>query len=180
MKKFLANQKPLQKLLIVQSEPLPEASFSTFLFIELQLGQKTYTKQKQPFSGVPLKMLFWKIHRKTPLSQTVLNSITGLKPAGSLKKKLRCQCFPVNLGNFWKFSSKHIRATACNENLQSLSLKKQPFADVLQNSVLKNFTKFTGKHLRRSLCLYKLVGQACNFTKQKTTAQALSCEFCEI
>ena len=37
--------------------------------------------------------------------------------------------------------------------------------------VVRNFAKFTGKHLRP---------EGCNFIKNETLAQMLSCEFCEI
>ena len=49
-----------------------------------------------------------------------------------------------------------------------------------KKGVLRNFTKFTGKHLCQSLFFNKVAGQACNFIKKETLAQAFSCEFCEI
>ena len=45
-----------------------------------------------------------------------------------------------------------------------------------KKGVLRNFAKFTGKHLCQSLFFNK----ACNFIKEETLAQVLSCEFCEI
>ena len=36
--------------------------------------------------------------------------------------------------------------------------QKQPFADVLQNGILKNFAKFTGKYLCQNLFFNKVAG----------------------
>ena len=43
----------------------------------------------------------------------------------------------------------------CNE---SFCVQKQPFADAIQNSILRNFAKFTGKHLPWSLFFNKVAG----------------------
>ena len=49
-----------------------------------------------------------------------------------------------------------------------------------KKSILGNFAKFTGKQLCQSLFFNKVAGQACNFIKKETLAQAFSFEFCEI
>ena len=36
--------------------------------------------------------------------------------------------------------------------------QKQPFADVLQNGILKNFAKFTGKYLCQNLFFSEVAG----------------------
>ena len=63
--------------------------------------------QKQPPEASCKKMCFWKfykIHRKTPVSETFFNKVAGLLPATYLKKRLWYRCFT---GNFVKF----LRAT---------------------------------------------------------------------
>ena len=56
--------------------------------------------------------------------------------------------------SFWK--SFWLRAQSFLKPDYSTHQLKQPFTDVLQNSVLKNFTIFTEKHLRWSFFLIKL------------------------
>ena len=46
---------------------------------------------------------FYKIHRKTPVSESIFNKVAGLRPATALKKNW-CSCFPVNFAKFFKTS----------------------------------------------------------------------------
>ena len=81
---------------------------------------------------------------------------------------------------------------------RSMSFRSSHPEVFYKKPVLKNFSKFTGKHLCQSLFFNKVVGlgpslfcnlqplflvsfspEACNFNKNETPAQVLSCEFCE-
>ena len=58
-----------------------------------------------------------------------------------------------------------------------IQLQKQPFADVLQNSVLNNFEKFAGKHLCQSFFFKEVAGlRLATLLK----ARLWHCEFCII
>ena len=43
-----------------------------------------------------------KILRKTPVPESLLNKVAGLRSATLLKKRLRHRCFPVNFAEFLK------------------------------------------------------------------------------
>ena len=47
---------------------------------------------------------FCKIHRKTPVPETFLNEIAGLRLATLFKKSLWHECFPVNFTKFLRTS----------------------------------------------------------------------------
>ena len=43
---------------------------------------------------------FLKIHRKTPVSESLFNKVAGLTPATFFKKRISRRCFPVNFAKF--------------------------------------------------------------------------------
>ena len=43
---------------------------------------------------------FYKIHRKTPVQESLFNKVAGLRSATLLKKRLWRKCFPVNFVKF--------------------------------------------------------------------------------
>ena len=43
---------------------------------------------------------FTKIHRKTPVPESLFNEVAGLRSATLLKKRLWHRCFPVNFAKF--------------------------------------------------------------------------------
>ena len=59
--------------------------------------------QKHSSVGVLWKQCSWKfrkIHRKTPVPESLFNKVVGLKPATLLKKSLWHRCFSVNFAKF--------------------------------------------------------------------------------
>ena len=59
--------------------------------------------QKQPPEAFCKKMCSWKFHkiyRKTPVPETFLNKVAGLRPGTLLKKRSWYRCFPVNFVKF--------------------------------------------------------------------------------
>ena len=54
---------------------------------------------------------FRKIHRKTPVPESLFNKVAGLRPATLLKKRLWHRCFPVNFAKFLRtpFLTKHLQ-----------------------------------------------------------------------
>ena len=91
--------------------------------------------------------------------------------------------FFKNLGHF-KLSkeilkSRKLRTPGISLATCSISIwKKSPWS-VLSKRSSRNFAEFTGKHLCHIVpFLIKLQASACNFIKNETPAQALSCEFC--
>ena len=63
------------------------------------------------------------------------------------------------------------------QNQSNLEATRRCF---VRKDVLKNVAKFIGKHLCQSLFCIKMLALICNFIKNETLAQLLSCEFCEI
>ena len=56
------------------------------------------------------KRSFWKsrkIHRKSPVLESLLNKFTALLPEILLKKRLRHRCFPANFAKFSRTFSLH-------------------------------------------------------------------------
>ena len=73
-------------------------------FVMCSFGVKlTIQIQKQPpemcYKKGVLK-IFCKIHRKTPVSESLFNKVARLRPATLIKKKLWHKCFPVNFAKF--------------------------------------------------------------------------------
>ena len=64
----------------------------------LPVKKKQKTKQKKRKEKKNKKMYsykFRKIHRKTPVPESLFNKVAGLRPATLLKKRLWHRCFPV-------------------------------------------------------------------------------------
>ena len=53
-------------------------------------------------AGKRCSQKFRKIHKKTPLPESLFNKVSGLRPATVLKKRLWHRCFPVNFAKFLK------------------------------------------------------------------------------
>ena len=69
--------------------------------------------QKHSSVGVLWKQCSWKfrkIHRKTPVPESLFNKVVGLKPATLLKKSLWHRCFSVNFAKFLRtpFFTEHL------------------------------------------------------------------------
>ena len=45
---------------------------------------------------------FRNIYRKTPLLESVSNTVTGMKACNFVKKRLQHRCFLVNIAKFWR------------------------------------------------------------------------------
>ena len=74
----------------------------------LQLSSRYYLlRQKQPpevFCKHRCSQKFLKIHRKTPVLESLFNKASGLWPAILFKKRLQHRCFPVNFVKFLRTS----------------------------------------------------------------------------
>ena len=69
--------------------------------------------QKQSSKGVLLKRRSWnfhKIHRKTPVPESLFSKVAGLRTATSLKKRLWHRWFPANFVKFLRtpFFTEHL------------------------------------------------------------------------
>ena len=72
--------------------------------------------QKHSSVGVLWKQCSWKfrkIHRKTPVPESLFNKVVGLKPATLLKKSLWHRCFSVNFAKFLRTASLQSTSGGC-------------------------------------------------------------------
>ena len=63
---------------------------------------KSFIKKQplQRFCKKGVLKKFHKIHLKTPVSESLFNRVSGLRPASLLKKRLQHRCFQVNFAKF--------------------------------------------------------------------------------
>ena len=136
--------------------------------------------QKQPLEVFCKKWCsykFCKIHRKTPVPESIFNKFAGLTAFGLqlyLKRDSSTDFFLWILGSFEEHLFNRTHLYYCRSSRPKVFCVK---------GVLRNFTKFTGKHLCQSLCFNKVAGlrpEACNFIKKETLTQEFSYEFCKI
>ena len=91
----------------------------------------TDKNQKQPPEVFCKKRCSWKfrkIHRKTPVPESLFNKVAGLRPATLLKKRLWHRCFPVNFAKFLR--------TPFLQNTSGRLLLKNESSNILSNDLL--------------------------------------------
>ena len=87
-------------------------SISTYFFqvsnIWLQILR--FAKKKQP--PEVFLIFFCRIHRKTPVLESLLRKVVGLTECNFIKKRLQHRCFAVNIAN-WIFQRIPISKNVC-------------------------------------------------------------------
>ena len=70
----------------------------------IKVIKKGELQQKQVFVGVLQNICalkFCRIHRKTPVLESLFDKVAGLHPATLLKKGLQHKCFSANVANLF-------------------------------------------------------------------------------
>ena len=80
------------------------------------------------FNKIGLLKVFCKIHRKTPVLESLFNKVTGLYPAILLKENTPIQVFSDEFSEIFKtsFLIKHLQATASVLRKNILPILKSP------------------------------------------------------
>ena len=106
-------------------------------------------KQSEVFFKKRCSYKFHKIHRKTPVPESLfLNKVPGLR-----RYPIVCVAYFEQIFHEvfdWGFASFKLVATYCRGVVRTLSLQKQSYI-FFKTVFYKNFVMFTGKHLRWSL-----------------------------
>ena len=99
---------------------------------------KSFIKKQplQRFCKKGVLKKFHKIHLKTPVSESLFNRLSGLRPASLLKKRLQHRCFQVNFAKFLRTPFLH------NTSVISLSfISQRSFIYLFKPSFVRKMDK---------------------------------------
>ena len=125
---------------------------------------------------------FRNIHRKTPVLESLVNKVAGLKAYNFIKKRFQHRCFPVNI-------QKILRTTVLKNIRESLLLKCYDYIKIRQiiyntyklvsTTLTSCFESWQETHMVRKVSNGDYMHFP-NFIKKETLTQVFSWEFCEI